>query len=163
MSSPIWSRGRRFNELLRILRPEGRYTTAGAIGGALVELDLRTLYLKQLQLHGSSQGRRGDFQNILGYIRAGKIRPLLAGSYPLSRLREAQEDFKAKRFVGKLVVIPDSKLRDGQFGDRVPSRRDGSEIDWGPDMPSENVNQAEDLSRGSDEDHEPAIRQNGSR
>ncbi|MCX5578415.1 alcohol dehydrogenase family protein [Kaistia terrae] len=109
--------GRRFNELLRILRPEGRYTTAGAIGGALVELDLRTLYLKQLQLHGSSQGTRGDFQTILGYIRTGKIRPLLAGSYPLSRLREAQDDFKAKCFVGKLVVIPDAKFSDSSAGD----------------------------------------------
>ncbi|MDA4630230.1 zinc-binding dehydrogenase, partial [Escherichia coli] len=41
-----------FNDLLRILRPEGRYTTAGAIGGPVVQLDLRTMYLKQLQLHG---------------------------------------------------------------------------------------------------------------
>ena len=33
-----------FNDLLRILRPEGRYTTAGAIGGPVVQLDLRTMY-----------------------------------------------------------------------------------------------------------------------
>ena len=37
-----------FNDLLRILRPEGRYTTAGAIAGPVVQLDLRTMYLKQL-------------------------------------------------------------------------------------------------------------------
>src|SRR5690606_15769072 len=38
--------GPMFRSLLNILRPEGRYTTAGAIGGAVVELDLRTMYLK---------------------------------------------------------------------------------------------------------------------
>src|SRR5699024_12391995 len=53
--------GEMFNDLLRILRPEGRYATAGAIGGAVVQLDLRTMYLKHLELHGSSQGTRTAF------------------------------------------------------------------------------------------------------
>ncbi|WP_288193983.1 alcohol dehydrogenase family protein [uncultured Phyllobacterium sp.] len=98
-----------FNDLLRILRPEGRYTTAGAIGGPVVQLDLRTMYLKQLQLHGSSQGTRGDFRRIVRYIEEGKIKPLVGGVYPLSEFHRAQSDFMAKAFVGKLVVVPDGK------------------------------------------------------
>ncbi len=98
-----------FNDLLRILRPEGRYTTAGAIGGPVVQLDLRTMYLKQLQLHGSSQGTRGDFRRIVRYIEEGKIKPLVGGVYPLSEFHRAQSDFMAKAFVGKLVVVPDAK------------------------------------------------------
>ncbi len=98
-----------FNDLLNILRPEGRYTTAGAIGGPLVQLDLRTVYLKHLQIHGSSQGTRAAFRRLVGYIEAGKIRALLDRTYPLSRLREAQEHFMAKGFFGKLVVQPDAK------------------------------------------------------
>jgi NADPH:quinone reductase-like Zn-dependent oxidoreductase len=98
-----------FNDLLRILRPEGRYTTAGAIAGPVVQLDLRTMYLKQLQLHGSSQGTRADFRRIVRYIEEGKIRPLVGGVYRLSDFHRAQTDFMAKDFVGKLVVIPDSK------------------------------------------------------
>ncbi|MCZ0310203.1 zinc-binding dehydrogenase, partial [Escherichia coli] len=85
-----------FNDLLRILRPEGRYTTAGAIGGPVVQLDLRTMYLKQLQLHGSSQGTRGDFRRIVRYIEEGKIKPLVGGVYPLSEFHRAQSDFMAK-------------------------------------------------------------------
>ncbi|PLU83401.1 Zn-dependent oxidoreductase, partial [Sinorhizobium medicae] len=54
-----------FNDLLKILRPEGRYTTAGAIAGPVVQLDLRTMYLKQLELHGSSQGSRADFLRLV--------------------------------------------------------------------------------------------------
>lgn len=98
-----------FNDLLRILRPEGRYSTAGAIGGPLVQLDLRTLYLKHLELHGSSQGTRGAFRRLLGYIESGKIKPLLAATYRLSDFHRAQADFMAKGFVGKLVVVPDAK------------------------------------------------------
>ncbi|MGN8020436.1 alcohol dehydrogenase family protein [Phyllobacterium sp. 22229] len=98
-----------FNDLLRILRPEGRYTTAGAIAGPVVQLDLRTMYLKQLQLHGSSQGTRADFRRIVRYIEDGKIKPLVGGVYPLSEFHRAQSDFMAKAFVGKLVVVPDAK------------------------------------------------------
>ncbi|WP_441918749.1 alcohol dehydrogenase family protein [Phyllobacterium sp. TAF24] len=103
--------GRMFNDLLRILRPEGRYTTAGAIAGPVVQLDLRTMYLKQLQLHGSSQGTRGDFRRIIRYIEEGKLKPLVGGVYPLSEFHRAQSDFMAKGFVGKLVVVPDAKYR----------------------------------------------------
>ncbi|NGO50714.1 zinc-binding dehydrogenase [Mesorhizobium camelthorni] len=102
--------GAMFNDLLRILRPEGRYTTAGAIAGPVVQLDLRTMYLKQLQLHGSSQGTRADFRRIVRYIEEGKIRPLVGGVYRLSDFHRAQTDFMAKDFVGKLVVVPDSKM-----------------------------------------------------
>ena len=97
-----------FNDLLRILRPEGRYTTAGAIAGPVVQLDLRTLYLKQLQLHGSSQGTRGDFRRIVRYIEDKKIKPLVGGVYKLSDFHRAQADFMDKAFVGKLVVVPDA-------------------------------------------------------
>jgi NADPH:quinone reductase-like Zn-dependent oxidoreductase len=98
-----------FNDLLRILRPEGRYVTAGAIAGPLVELDLRTMYLKHLELHGSSQGTRGAFRRLVRYIEDGKVRPLVGGVYRLSDFHKAQSDFMAKGFVGKLVVVPDRK------------------------------------------------------
>jgi alcohol dehydrogenase len=100
--------GAMFNDLLKILRPEGRYTTAGAIAGPVVQLDLRTMYLKQLQLHGSSQGTRTDFRRLVRYIEEEKVRPLVGGVYRLSDFHRAQTDFMAKGFVGKLVVVPDS-------------------------------------------------------
>lgn len=99
--------GPMFNDLLRILRPEGRYTTAGAIGGPVVDLDLRTMYLKQLELHGSSQGTRTAFRRLLGYIERGRIRPLLDRTFPLSDFHEAQRTFMSKTYIGKLVVVPD--------------------------------------------------------
>jgi NADPH:quinone reductase-like Zn-dependent oxidoreductase len=98
-----------FNDLLRILRPEGRYATAGAIAGPIVQLDLRTMYLKHLELHGSSQGTRGAFRRLVGYIEQNRIKPLLAGRYRLSDFHRAQQDFMAQRFVGKLVVVPDTQ------------------------------------------------------
>jgi len=98
-----------FNLCLKLLRPEGRYVTAGAIGGPVVQLDLRTVYLKHLELHGSSQGTRAAFARLVRYIEEGKLKPLVGGAYRLSDFHRAQADFMAKRFVGKLVVVPDAK------------------------------------------------------
>ncbi|MDH3389825.1 MAG: alcohol dehydrogenase family protein [Gammaproteobacteria bacterium] len=96
-----------FKDLINLLRPEGRYTTAGAFGGAIVELDLRTVYLKHLEIHGSSQGTRQAFKRLVGYIESGKVTANLFATYPLSEFHRAQTDFMAKGYVGKLVVMPD--------------------------------------------------------
>jgi NADPH:quinone reductase-like Zn-dependent oxidoreductase len=98
--------GAAVGELLNLLRPGGRYVVAGAIAGPMVTVDLRTVYLKQLDLLGSTMGDRSDFARLIGAIESGALRPLVAATYPLSELRRAQEDFMSKQFVGKLVVVP---------------------------------------------------------
>jgi NADPH:quinone reductase-like Zn-dependent oxidoreductase len=93
-------------QLLDVLRTGGRYVTSGAIAGPLVELDVRTLYLKDLTFYGCTYQDDEVFQNLVGYIERGEIRPLVAKTYPLRDIGEAQQDFLAKRFTGKLVLIP---------------------------------------------------------
>lgn len=95
-----------FRACVDVLRPAGRYVTAGAIAGPYVELDLRTLYLRDIALYGATVTDAAVFPNLVGYIERGEIRPLLERTYPLSRIREAQRDFAAKAHVGKLVLIP---------------------------------------------------------
>jgi NADPH:quinone reductase-like Zn-dependent oxidoreductase len=98
--------GPQWPQLLEILKRGGRYATAGAIAGPIVELDLRTLYLKDLSLFGCTVLERTVFPNLLGYIENGEIRPLVSKTYPLQQIVEAQTDFLAKTFTGKLVLIP---------------------------------------------------------
>jgi alcohol dehydrogenase len=90
--------------LIEILSPQGRYATCGAMGGPLVEIDMRRVYLKNLELHGATQGTRRDFKAVRDYALSGKIKPLVAGTFALEDLGRAQEEFKKKEFVGKLVV-----------------------------------------------------------
>ncbi len=96
--------GPMFGGLLDVLAPLGRYVVAGAIAGPVVETDLRTVYLRQLELVGSSFGTHEDFAEVVEYARDARLRPLLAGTYPLADLSRAQRDFVGKRFFGKLVV-----------------------------------------------------------
>ena len=80
--------------------------TAGAIAGPEVRLDLRTLYLKQLELVGSTMGTHEEFATLVEHNASGRVKPILAGTYALSDIRQAQRDFMSKNFFGKLVVIP---------------------------------------------------------
>jgi NADPH:quinone reductase-like Zn-dependent oxidoreductase len=91
-------------ELLNILRPFGRYAVSGAIAGAIVELDLRTLYLKDQRFAGCTVLDEGVFTRLVGLIEQGKIRPLVARSFALESLSDAQAFFLDKQFTGKLVV-----------------------------------------------------------
>lgn len=92
--------------LLELLRPSGRYVTAGAVAGPLITLDWRRLYLKQLTLLGSTMGTQDESKQIVNYVASGKIKPLLAGLYPLEDLVRAQMDFRNKTHFGKLVIVP---------------------------------------------------------
>jgi NADPH:quinone reductase-like Zn-dependent oxidoreductase len=79
--------GSRWGELIDALRKGGRYVTSGAIAGPIVELDLRTLYLRDLSLLGSTFQPASVFTDLVGYIEAGEVRPLVAKTYPLRELR----------------------------------------------------------------------------
>ena len=91
---------------LDLLRRGGRYATAGAIAGPIAQIDVRTLYLKDLTLFGCTFQEDIVFENLISYIEAGEIRPLVAQTYPLSEIQKAQEAFLAKKHTGKLVLIP---------------------------------------------------------
>jgi NADPH:quinone reductase-like Zn-dependent oxidoreductase len=96
--------GPRWGELLDALAIGGRYVTSGAIAGPIVELDLRTLYLRDLTLIGSTRQDPRVFSDLIGYIERGEIRPLLAKTYPLRELRAAQEAFLEKSVIGKIGI-----------------------------------------------------------
>jgi NADPH:quinone reductase-like Zn-dependent oxidoreductase len=95
-----------FPELIGLIARGGHYVTSGAIAGPIVELDLRTLYLNDLTLHGATVMPRFVFENLVGYIERGEIRPLLAKTFPLADLAEAQAAFLEKQHIGNFVVIP---------------------------------------------------------
>ena len=89
-----------------MLRRGGRYATAGAIAGPMVELDVRTLYLKDLSFFGCTFQDDVVFENLVSYIEKGEVKPWVSKTYPLKNIVEAQQDFIDKKYPGKLVLIP---------------------------------------------------------
>jgi NADPH:quinone reductase-like Zn-dependent oxidoreductase len=98
--------GDQFGARLDALKRGGRYAVAGAIAGPIVDLDMRTLYLKDLRLVGCTILDPGVFANLVRYIEAGEIRPLVSCTYPLLQIVAAQQAFLTKRHIGKIVLVP---------------------------------------------------------
>jgi NADPH:quinone reductase-like Zn-dependent oxidoreductase len=98
--------GAGFSMCFNFLCRGGRYVTSGAIAGPIVELDLRTLYLKDLEMHGATVMPVGIFENLVSYIENGEISPLLAREFSINDIKKAQEKFLAKKHIGNFVILP---------------------------------------------------------
>ncbi|MBK1724797.1 alcohol dehydrogenase family protein [Thiocystis violacea] len=98
VAGPCWP------ALINALKPGGRYVVAGAIAGPIVELDVRTLYLHDLTLYGSTRQPDNVFEDLAGYIERGELRPCIAQTFDLKQIHEAQRVFLEKRHVGKIVL-----------------------------------------------------------
>lgn len=98
--------GEMFPQLLRLLKSEGRYASSGAIAGPIAQIDLRVLIYNDLELHGATVVPKGIFERVIRYIQSGEVRPLLAKTFPLKQVREAQAEFLKKKHIGNFVLLP---------------------------------------------------------
>ncbi|HEX7196437.1 MAG TPA: zinc-binding dehydrogenase [Candidatus Limnocylindria bacterium] len=98
--------GPAIDQLMPLLRDDGRWVIAGAVAGAVVPFDLRRLYLHNLRLIGSSMHTREHFAKLVDVARSGSIRPRIAGRHALANIHEAQQQFVARQHVGKIVITP---------------------------------------------------------
>ncbi len=96
--------GPTFMALINALRQGGRYSSSGSIAGPLVEFDLRQLVYKDLQLTGATIVPPGTMQRLVRLIEQNQLRPLLAKTFPLQDLAQAQQAFLEKKHVGNIVV-----------------------------------------------------------
>jgi alcohol dehydrogenase len=67
---------------------------------------MRDMYLKDITLMGSTAWDETVFPNIIRYVEQGEIQPILAKTFQLSSIVEAQKEFLMKKHVGKFVLIP---------------------------------------------------------
>jgi len=95
-----------FDRMLKVLKRGGMYVSSGAIAGPLVELDMRTFYLKDLTLIGCTAWDEPVFPNLISYIECGELQPILAKTFSLEQIADAQREFLEKKHFGNFVLIP---------------------------------------------------------
>lgn len=89
-----------------LVRPGGRWVVAGALDGWEVRLDVRRLYLANIALVGSTMHTPRIFDLLVDLARNGGVRPIIAATYSLADVAEAQHVLARRAHVGKIVVIP---------------------------------------------------------
>ncbi len=95
-----------FPQGVKALRKDGRYVTCGATTGPKVALNAALVFWKQVQLYGSTMGSRRELVEVLDLVWAGKLKPVVDQTLPLSELKRAHELIESRQVAGKLVMVP---------------------------------------------------------
>lgn len=95
-----------WDESIRSLKTAGTLVTCGATTGAEVKIDLRHLFARQLRLLGSYMGTMAELHEVLSHVFAGRLKPVLDRTFPLSEIRAAHEYLENSQMFGKVVVNP---------------------------------------------------------
>jgi NADPH:quinone reductase-like Zn-dependent oxidoreductase len=98
-----------FARSVRALARAGRLVVIGATGGPNVEIDVRTLFWRQASIRGSTMAGPREFEEVLGHLAAGRLKPVVDSVHPLERAMEAFRRFDAPDLFGKVVLsLPES-------------------------------------------------------
>jgi NADPH2:quinone reductase len=93
----------------------GRYLVIGFANGQIPALPLNLMLLKGASVVGVFWGdftRRepranlAGMQEMLGWLKEGKLRPHISGTYRLDQVPQALEDMAARKVTGKILIVP---------------------------------------------------------
>lgn len=93
-----------WSESLRSLRRGGRLVTCGATTGSHPSADLQRLFIRQLEIYGSTGGSLAEFRQVVALFARGQVRPLIDRVYPLAQIGDAFDRLQAGEQFGKLVI-----------------------------------------------------------
>lgn len=89
---------------LRSLVRGGRVVTCGATSGDHPSADLRRLFIRQLQVLGSTLGTFSEFRDLLEVCGRGAVRPIIDARYALEDIHAALDRLEAGGQFGKIAV-----------------------------------------------------------
>lgn len=98
VAGEVWQRS------LHSLAHGGRLVTCGATAGGEPNDDLNTMVSKELTIYGSTLGSREDFRQLLSFLDATQIHPIIDRKFPLSEARDAQQRMEEARQFGKIIL-----------------------------------------------------------
>jgi len=85
----------------------GRIVTCGATTGDQPPADLRRIFIRQLQIMGSTLGDLDEFGHLLSFAQRTALRPVIDSRYPLSEVHAALDRLESGRQFGKIAIAID--------------------------------------------------------
>jgi NADPH:quinone reductase-like Zn-dependent oxidoreductase len=96
--------GESWAKSLASLAKGGRLVTCGATAGADVQTDIRRIFWNHLKIFGSTLGSREEFCQLLSFMRASQIRPIIDQVFPLEETASAHRRLEEGKQFGKIVL-----------------------------------------------------------
>jgi len=99
--------GELFEKAVRAVAWGGRVVTCGATANFAAKLDLRQIFFRQVEVLGSTMGRKGDLLEALPMILDGRLWAPIDRVSSLWSVREAHEALEGRKVFGKIVLTVD--------------------------------------------------------
>lgn len=93
-----------FDDAYDSLKRGGRYGICGVTSGYVINLQLGSLFTKQIQVFGVFMGPRADMAQITQMLNEERIRPVIHQVFALEQAAEAHRVMEERSFFGKLVL-----------------------------------------------------------
>jgi NADPH:quinone reductase-like Zn-dependent oxidoreductase len=89
---------------LKSLVRGGRIVTCGATSGDQPGADLRRLFIRQLQVYGSTMGNPDELRQLISFVQQHAIQPVIDSRYPLAEVPAALARLETGAQFGKLAI-----------------------------------------------------------
>ncbi len=95
--------GETFERSLRALARGGRLVTCGSTSGGEATVNLRLVFFKLLSILGSTMGSLAELHQIMKFVEAGRLHPVIDRVLPLAEVAEGHRILEAREAFGKIV------------------------------------------------------------
>jgi NADPH:quinone reductase-like Zn-dependent oxidoreductase len=94
-----------WGESLRSLRRGGRLVTCGATTGPNPSADLQRVFIRQLEIYGSTGGSVGEFRQLLDVFNRGLVKPVVDETFRMSEIHPAFDRLASGAQFGKVSLV----------------------------------------------------------
>lgn len=94
-----------WGESLRSLRRGGRLVTCGATTGSNPPADLQRVFIRQLEIYGSTGGSVGEFRKLLDVFNRGLVKPVIDETFGMPDVRQAFDRLASGARFGKVSLV----------------------------------------------------------
>ncbi len=96
--------GKGFEQLIDLVKSGGKIVVFGATAGPITQLIPQKIYLKQLDILGTTMGSPRDFENMLKLVNDKEVRPVTDSVFPLHEAENAIRMMDNASQFGKIVL-----------------------------------------------------------
>ena len=94
-----------WGESLKSLRRGGRLVTCGATTGANPPADLQRVFIRQLEIYGSTGGSISELRQLLDVFNRGLVKPVIDSRFRMSDINAAFDRLESSAQFGKVSVV----------------------------------------------------------
>jgi NADPH:quinone reductase-like Zn-dependent oxidoreductase len=96
-----------FDQSVKALRYGGTMSILGILAGTQGPIDTRSIFYKNIRVHGVYVGSVAMFENLVRAIEASKVEPVIDQVFPFAEARAAYEHLASGKHFGKVVIRVD--------------------------------------------------------